>query len=85
MRVTFVFWGKLALHVDGQLIPAGLLVIVPAPAGGAVTVNWYACADGLDGELEPVPAPQPASIRVESANNEISQIDRNDFMTHFSK
>jgi hypothetical protein len=85
VRVTFVFWGKLALHVDGQLIPAGLLVIVPAPAGGAITVNWNVGVDGLDGELEPMPAPQPASISVDSANKQINQSDRNDFMTHFSK
>jgi hypothetical protein len=30
---------KVALHVPGQLIPAGLLVMVPAPVAGAVTVN----------------------------------------------
>ena len=66
-------------------MPAGLLVIVPAPAGGAVTVNWYVCADGLDGELEPMPAPQPDSVRVDSANKEINQNDRNDFMPRFSK
>jgi hypothetical protein len=30
---------KLAEHVVGQLIPAGLLVIVPWFAAGAVTVN----------------------------------------------
>ena len=83
--MTFAFWGKLALHVDGQLIPAGLLVIVPAPAGGAVTVNWKVGVDGLDGELELVPAPHPVSIRVDSANKAINQNDGNDFMRHFSK
>jgi hypothetical protein len=31
---------KFAEHVVGQLIPAGLLVIVPWFAAGAVTVNW---------------------------------------------
>lgn len=85
MSVTFVFCGKLALHVDGQLIPAGLLVIVPAPVGGAITVNWNVGVDGLDGELDPMPAPQPDSIRVDSANKEINQNDRNDFITRFSK
>ncbi|MGA8618136.1 MAG: hypothetical protein WB660_06390 [Candidatus Sulfotelmatobacter sp.] len=39
VSVTFVFCGKLAVQVLGQLIPAGLLVMVPAPAGGAATVN----------------------------------------------
>jgi hypothetical protein len=37
VSVTCVFCGKLAEHVEGQLIPAGLLVIVPLPV--AVTVN----------------------------------------------
>jgi hypothetical protein len=36
---TVVFSAKLALHVVGQLIPAGVLVMVPAPEGGAVTLN----------------------------------------------
>src|SRR5271165_7566330 len=31
VRVSFVLSGKLALHVPGQLIPAGLLVTVPEP------------------------------------------------------
>jgi hypothetical protein len=39
VSVTCVPCAKLAVHVLGQLIPAGLLVIVPAPAAGAVTVN----------------------------------------------
>jgi phage tail protein X len=39
VSVTCVFCAKLALHVEGQLIPAGLLVTVPAPTAGAVTVN----------------------------------------------
>ena len=39
VSVTCVPWAKLAVHVVGQLIPAGLLVTVPAPAAGPVTVN----------------------------------------------
>ena len=31
VRVTFVPAGKLAAHVPGQVIPAGLLVTVPEP------------------------------------------------------
>ena len=40
VSVTLAFWGKLAVQVLGQLIPGGVLVMVPAPAGGAVTVSW---------------------------------------------
>ena len=39
VNVTCVFCGKLAVQVVGQLIPAGLLVIVPVPVAGAVTVK----------------------------------------------
>jgi hypothetical protein len=39
VRVTFVPEAKLAVQVPGQLIPDGLLVIVPCPAAGAVTVS----------------------------------------------
>jgi hypothetical protein len=37
--VTAVPLGKLALHVDPQLMPAGLLVMVPAPPPVLCTVN----------------------------------------------
>ena len=39
MSETFVPEAKLAVHVPGQLIPAGLLVTVPVP--DAVTVSGY--------------------------------------------
>ena len=39
LSVTLVPEGKLAVHVVGQLIPAGVLVTVPDPAAGAVTVS----------------------------------------------
>jgi hypothetical protein len=32
---------KFAVQLPGQLIPAGLLVIVPVPEAGAVTVKGY--------------------------------------------
>jgi hypothetical protein len=72
VSVTFVFWGKLAVQVPGQLISAGVLVMVPAPAGGAVTVSWKVGVDGVDGELDPMP-PQPASSRVKNATNNTHQ------------
>jgi hypothetical protein len=63
--VTCVFRAKLAVQVVGQLIPAGVLVTVPEPAVGGVTVNWNVVADGVPGEVEPLPAPQLVSARVE--------------------
>ena len=84
VSVTFVFWGKLAVQVPGQLIPAGVLVMIPAPAGGAVTVSWKVGVDGVEGELDPMP-PQPASSRVKSATNNTQQNPCKDLMAHFSK
>jgi hypothetical protein len=37
--VTAVPLGKLAVHVDPQLMPAGLLVMAPAPPPALCTVN----------------------------------------------
>jgi hypothetical protein len=39
VSVMAVFWGKLAAHVVGQLIPAGLLVTTPVPLPAVVTVS----------------------------------------------
>jgi hypothetical protein len=41
VSVTLVPLEKLALHVPGQLIPPELLVTVPVPEAGDVTVNSY--------------------------------------------
>ena len=39
VRVTWVPLAKLALQLEGQLIPPGLLVIVPVPLPEVVTVS----------------------------------------------
>lgn len=70
MRVTFVLAGKLAVQVLGQLIPAGLLVIVPDPAAGAATVNTYEVGGGGVLILEP---PQPARSRVKRVDKHVHQ------------
>src|SRR3954453_19364138 len=45
-KVTAVPLGKLAVHVDPQLMPAGLLVMVPAPLPALWTVNWKFTSGG---------------------------------------
>lgn len=40
VNTTAVPLGKLAVHVCGQLIPAGVLVTVPWPVPALVTVSW---------------------------------------------
>ena len=80
--LTCVPCEKLAVQVDGQLIPAGLLVIVPAPAGGAMAVNWGV---GGGGGVDFITDPQPASVRVDKATNEINHNDEAAFMAQFSR
>ena len=41
VRVTFVAGAKLAAHVLGQLIPAGLLVTVPEPTTVTVRLGFF--------------------------------------------
>jgi hypothetical protein len=84
VNVTFVFLAKLAVHVVGQLIPAGVLVTVPEPAVGGVTVNWNVAVDGAAGEVEPVPTPQLLSARVEKPTK-INQNNGKPLMAYFSK
>jgi hypothetical protein len=40
VNTTAVPLGKLAVQLPGQLIPAGLLVTVPAPLPALFTVSW---------------------------------------------
>ena len=47
--MTFVPTVKFARQVPGQLIPAGVLVTVPVPVAGAVTVSGYEVSDEDDG------------------------------------
>jgi len=53
VNVTDVPEAKLAVQVEGQLIPAGLLITVPLPV--TVTVNCACCCCGGGGLLEPPP------------------------------
>src|ERR1700723_2141181 len=54
LSVTWVFGGKFAEHVEGQLIPAGLLVTFPVPAPASVTVIARA-----GGGVVSIPSPLP--------------------------
>ena len=77
-----------AVHVVGQLIPAGELVTVPEPASvGAVTVNWYdgvGVGGGVDVVEEFEPDPHPARSRVDRTAKPEQQDVKCDFMAHFS-
>jgi hypothetical protein len=75
VNVTLVFCAKLAEHVVGQLIPVGLLVIVPAFAGGDATDNWYVgVGGGVVVVVVLVPKPlQPIRLNMETANKNINQ------------
>jgi len=59
VSVTCVFCAKEALHVEGQLMPAGELVTFPVPDAGPVTVNWKVAGGELNNEVE-LPPPHPA-------------------------
>jgi hypothetical protein len=78
LRVTLVPDAKLAVHVVGQLIPAGALVTVPVPV--FVTVNWKVPGGVVEPEPEP---PQPASSRDKAKSGIKQQVDEA-FMAHDS-
>ena len=42
VSVTLGAWGKEAVQVPGQLMPAGVLVTVPLPGPATFTVTWEA-------------------------------------------
>ncbi len=52
-----MFWLKLAEQVVGQLIPAGLLAMVPAP--DELTVSENDGGGGVDFEVLPQPVRKP--------------------------
>jgi hypothetical protein len=67
--VTTVPFAKVAVHWLGQLIPAGLLVIVPWFAAGPVTVNWNVEGGGT----KPL---HPVKSSVDTALNEAKRMMR---------
>jgi hypothetical protein len=71
VSVTFVPLEKFALQVPGQLIPVGLLVTVPDPDDGDVTVNSYEVAECKVAEVG-APA-QPVSKSADNAHQNISR------------
>jgi hypothetical protein len=63
VSVTWLFCGKVAEHVVGQLIPAGVLVTVPVPV--PATVTDIVTLPGGGGGPEPATTPrQPARTMV---------------------
>jgi hypothetical protein len=77
LSVTWLFCGKVAEHVVGQLIPAGLLVTVPVPVPATVT-DMVTSPGGGGGGLEPATTPrQPARTMVtrtiNTADTELNQ------------
>jgi hypothetical protein len=81
LRVTRVFCAKLAEHAVGQLIPAGVLVMLPVPVPAIVTATLKLLAVVTADGLSPT---QPASIRVDSAHTEVNQNLYRDFMARYS-
>jgi hypothetical protein len=80
---------KLAEQEPGQLIPAGVLVMVPAPEAGGATESRYVVVvgDGCGFGLEPVPPPQPARSSVVDRVPQAIKIRRRenwDFMARYS-
>jgi hypothetical protein len=47
VSVTFVPESKFDAQLPGQLIPAGLLVTVPVPEAGAVTLSGYVVVENF--------------------------------------
>jgi len=68
--------------VPGQLIPAGLLVMVPAPDAGAVTVSRYVVGEvEVTGVVVLLP-PHPARMRRLRAHNATEPEPYQDFMAN---
>jgi hypothetical protein len=78
VSVTWLFCGKVAEHVVGQLIPAGLLVTVPVPV--PATVTDMVTSPGGGGGPEPATTPrQPARTMVirTMANGADTELNQN--------
>jgi hypothetical protein len=78
VSVTWLFCGKVAEHVVGQLIPAGLLVTVPVPVPATVTDMVTSPGGGGGGGPDPATTPrQPARTMVartiNTADTELNQ------------
>jgi len=64
VKVTLEPLLKLALHLVPQLIPAGLLVMIPAPFPLAWTLSWAEVTGGASALLIPPPQLQVKQIAV---------------------
>ena len=81
VSVTSAPWAKFAEHVVGQLIPPELLVMVPVPAAGGVTVKVKVFVGG--GVLALFPPPHAASSRVQATNADTNQKRTREPMARF--
>ena len=70
MSVTAVPEVKLAVHVVGQLIPAGLLVTMPVPV--TAIVSWEVFGGGGGGVVPELP---PQAVRTNAQARETAKPD----------
>jgi hypothetical protein len=82
LRVILVFSGKLAEHVVGQLIPAGVLVTVPLPEAETVNVTIFGAelGGGVCPMVTLLPPPHPERKRKPKTLNDNSEENQRDCM-----